>query len=347
MAKKAIVIAASVCALAAAGALGLGASAHGQEKQATLPAAPSPRILVAPGVTEGASDVAALSFQANGSVREVLVDTGVLVKKGELLARLDDRLARAQLDEAVATLAATQARRDAIFAGSRASERAMAEAELAEVRATVADRNRELERSERLFAQNAVGSAEVDSFRTAAEIARARKLSAEARAKLVREGSRAEALREAAATLTAAEARRREAETLLSHTELRAPRDGIILRRKIEPGVQVTLLPPTIAFTLVDISKLRVRAEIDEQDLGLIQVGDPAWTSAPAFGERRFPGKIVQIMNEFGRKQITTGDPHARNDTRVIEALVELDGPLSLPIGLRMDTHISPQNQKP
>jgi multidrug resistance efflux pump len=99
-------------------------------------------------------------------------------------------------------------------------------------------------------------------------------------------------------------------------------------------------VPPTVALTLVDLSTVRVRVEIDEQDIGRIRVGASAWATAPAFGDRHFEGELVRIMNDFGRKQITSDDPRARTDTRVLEALVELDGQPNLPVGLRMDVHV-------
>jgi HlyD family secretion protein len=339
MRRRTIGIALSLCALAGA-ATAFVVVGHGKEARANTPPSPEPPVLVAPGVTEGANDVVDLSFQTTGSVAEVLVETGATVKKGDLLARLDDRVAKAELDEAVAALEGAHARRDASFAGSRVGERAMADAELAAAQADASEQAHELARGERLLAQNAIGAAEVDRYRTAATASQAHADSARARATLVHEGVRAEVRREAVAGVAAGEARRREAETLLSYTELRAPCDGVILRRKIEPGEQVSLLPPTVAFTLVDMSKVRVRAEIDEQDIGKVRVGETGWTTAAAFGDKRFPGKVVRLMHDFGRKQITADDPHARNDTRVLEALVELDGRPDLPVGLRMDVHV-------
>jgi HlyD family secretion protein len=237
MRRRGIGIVLGLFGVAGAAAASLVAFGHGREASANADLAPArPLVLVAPGITEGATDVVALSFQATGAVSEVFVDAGAHVKKGDLLARLDDRLSRAELDRAAADLAAATARRDAMLAGSRAGERAMADAELVEARADAAERDRELARGERLLAQNAIGSAEVDRYRTAAQAGGARVLSSEAHDALVREGARAEARREAVAEVAAAEARRREAEALLSYTELRAPCDGVILRRKIEPG---------------------------------------------------------------------------------------------------------------
>src|SRR5580700_5335979 len=138
MRHRTIGIALSACALAGA-AVGL-ILVHGKEARATGAPVPEARVLVAPGVTEGASDVVDLSFQTSGAVIEVLVDTDAHVKKGDILARLDGRLASAHLDQASASLAAARARRDATFAGSRAGERAMAEAELREAETDAAER---------------------------------------------------------------------------------------------------------------------------------------------------------------------------------------------------------------
>jgi hypothetical protein len=71
-------------------------------------------------------------------------------------------------------------------------------------------------------------------------------------------------------------------------------------------------------------------------------VGQPGYTIAAAFSGQRFSGHVIEKMRDIGRKGVRNeDDPRARVDTRVLEVLFEFDGNVSLPIGLRMDLHLS------
>jgi multidrug resistance efflux pump len=310
----------------------------------TVPA-DAPRELVAPGLVESTSDVVELGFEQPGRVVELPVAEGEHVKKGEVLARLDDRMAQARVARAEAALDAALARRDLAYRGARSSELRAADAEADAARAQAWERGAQHDRAVKLSGTNAIGSAEVDSAKGSAEAAKAQAAAAEARAELLHEGSRREQKREAVAEVAAAQADLDEARTYLSQMELRAPRDGVILRRYVEVGAEVTVTPPKVVMTLADVDNLQLRAEIDEADVGSVAVGQSGHATADAYGERRFSGKIARIMGELGRKKVVNDDPRARVDTRVLEVLFVLDEPVTpagtkLPLGLRMDLHL-------
>ncbi len=118
--------------LTAALALGGGAlyaTRGGAETISTADAA-EPRTLVAPALVESRGDRVELSFEQSGRIKELLVDEGDRVKAGQVLARLDDRLARARLAGAEAALEAAIARRDLAKRGPRKDEVRAAKAEV-------------------------------------------------------------------------------------------------------------------------------------------------------------------------------------------------------------------------
>jgi hypothetical protein len=80
--------------------------------------------------------------------------------------------------------------------------------------------------------------------------------------------------------------------------------------------------------------------ELDERDVARIHVGQAAYCTADAYRGRRFPGKIVSIGQMLGRKNIRTADPAERADTKVLEALIELDAGIALRPGLRVDIFV-------
>src|SRR5262249_56603044 len=84
----------------------------------------------------------------------------------------------------------------------------------------------------------------------------------------------------------------------------------------------------------------RVRVEVDEADVGKVAVGQAAYVTADAFGDRRFPGRVVRVGRLLGKKNVYTGQASERVDTKVLETLVQLDDGHELPLGLRVQAFI-------
>jgi hypothetical protein len=88
---------------------------------------------------------------------------------------------------------------------------------------------------------------------------------------------------------------------------------------------------------VADLSRLRVRIDVDEHDIGAVALGQRAYVTAAAYGDRRFEGRVIRVSRILGRKNIRTDEPRERVDMKILEVLVELDEGASLPIGLRVD----------
>ncbi len=336
--------------LAAVGLIAVTAVAGVSWARRPAPAAPASAIdaaapaLVAPGLVDAQGERVALGFETAGRIVETLVAEGDAVTAGQPLARLDDRIARARVARAEAGLAAAVARRELAVRGARADEVRAADAEAAAAAATAHERALARGRSDALQAANpdAVAAADVDVVRGQAEAAAAAANAAAARAALVRKGTRVELLTEARAAVAAATAELDEARAVLDQHVLRAPRAGVIVRRLHEAGEHVTLMPPTTVLVLADLAHLELRVEVDEVDVARVAIGQPVTATALAYGDRRFTGHVVRVLGELGRKTQRLDDPRARIDTRVLEVVVALDGPVTLPLGLRMDVRLAP-----
>jgi multidrug resistance efflux pump len=328
--------------VAAGGAAWLGRGVS--SASAVTAAAPAPRTLVAPGRVEAVRDPVALAFETPGRVVAIEVDEGDAVKAGAVIARLDDRLARAHVAAAQAGLAAARARQTLARRGPRAEDLAAARADAEAATAAAAHRGVEQARSERLGAVGAVASAAVDADDAAARVARATADAASARYRSLARGTRVEQVDEATAAVAAAAAELDAAEVALDQTVLRAPHAGVILRRTAEVGALVTLTAPLPVVTLADLGQLELRAEIDEVDLAGVAVGQAGYATADAFGDRHFPLTIRRVTRELGRKTVRDDDPRARVDTRVLEVVGTLTSAeaQALPLGLRMAVHLTP-----
>ncbi|HOX05781.1 MAG TPA: HlyD family efflux transporter periplasmic adaptor subunit [Planctomycetota bacterium] len=171
------------------------------------------------------------------------------------------------------------------------------------------------------------------------EVAKARARLADERAALVKAKARAEDLAAARAALEAAKAAKAAAEARLEKTVLRAPSAGTVLkifRRQGELAGPGSVLP---VATLGDLSKLLVRAEVDENDIAKVRPGQAVSAQATGLAGQRLTGKVIRISRTMGRKRLFSEAPSERIDTKVMEVLVELDGQPAVPVGYRLDVY--------
>jgi multidrug resistance efflux pump len=301
-----------------------------------------PATIIAPGRVEPERDPVALAFEAQGRIAEIDVDEGASVVANQVLARLDDRMPKARVAAAEAAVAQAKARYMLARRGPRHEDIEAARAEADAAAADAEHRGLERTRSEKLGTTGALASSVVDADSAASRMASATAAAASARYQSLAKGTRTEQVEELAAAITAAQAELDAAKVALDQTELRAPHDGVILRRLSEVGALVTTMAPAPVVTMADVSQLEVRAELDEADVAALSVGKSAYATADAFGERHFPIRVTRITHELGRKTVRDDDPRARVDTRVLEVIASFDGAPSqpLPLGLRMYVHV-------
>ena len=171
-------------------------------------------------------------------------------------------------------------------------------------------------------------------------MAQARLDSARERLSLIEAGAREEERAHADAEVALARAALDEARAVLEKTYVRSPIDGVVFRRFRKAGESVSTQFDAPIVTLADRSRVRVRVDVDEGDVAHLRVGQPAYVTADAFGDRRFAGRIVRVGQMLGRKNVRTDEPTERVDTKILETLVELDDGRELPLGLRVQAFI-------
>jgi len=305
-------------------------------------AALPPSEIVAPGQVEPVHDPVKLGFEAAGRIAEITVTEGEAVRAGQVLARLDDRFARSRVASAEANLAQAKAREKLARHGARPEEIAAARAEADAASAAARHRDTERDRTKQLGNVGAVAATMVDADEEAAQVAAAVSAAATARYRALTRGTRVEQIEEAAAAVALADAELAAAHVALDQTVLRAPQDGVILRRNIEIGALVTPSLTEPLLTMADLGDLEIRAEVDESDLANVAVGQTAYATCDAYTGRRFSVAITRVTRELGRRIVRNDDPRARVDTRVLEVITRFTAPPSvpLPLGMRMLVHI-------
>jgi len=203
-----------------------------------------------------------IGSELSGTVLRVLVDVNDRVKKGQVLVELDTAKLNDQVTRSRAALASAQA-------------------QLAQATATVKESRANLSRLEevaQLSGGKVPSKTELDSARATHDRALAGELSARA-------------------NVDSARASLATDQTNRSKASIRAPSDGVVLTRSVDPGNAVAAsLQAVTLFTLAeDLRQMRLQVNVDEADVGRIQVGQKASFTVSAFPNRRFPAAITRV----------------------------------------------------
>jgi len=311
--------------------------------ETTAVSRPSPTDLVAgPGLVEPVSEEIEVGAELAGRLAAMLVDEGARVAAGQVLARLDDEDEAARVRSAEASLDVAEAQRARVVNGARAEERREARAAVRQSEAEFEQAEVEWRRREQLARDGVIAAEELDRATRSARVARARLDEERERANNIDSVARDDERSRAEADVRLARARLAEARAVFEKTVIRAPIDGVVLRRHKEAGESVSPESPSSArvFTVADTRSLRVRVDVDETDVARVAVGQRAWVTADAYGARRFEGTVIRVGGILGRKNIRTEEPTEKVDTRVLETLIELRPDTRLPVGLRVDAFI-------
>jgi len=245
------------------------------------------------GTVESDRDVQ-VSFQTAGVVAEVLAEEGDRVVRGQVLARLDAREARANVELARANLTAAVATHERAIA-SRVMRETTTVTDAAGAEA-LAERGRaDLDRIRRLNEEGIASRQDLDRAEAEARLANAGSESARARG-----GDREMAALEAAAAAAAvnqAEAALLAARVAQERCDLASPFDAVVSTRHIQIGQTVApaIVAMTPVFSLVDPASLYIRANFDEVDVSKLRTGLAARLTFDAFDDRSFDGAISEI----------------------------------------------------
>ena len=228
-----------------------------------------------------------IGSQVTGVVAEVPVAEGQTVKKDQPLVRLDDTEARTNVAAAVAALAQASARVKQIADVTLP----VARENLAQAEANVAAAQAAFDRAEKLKATGFATQAQIDDTRKTLDVARAQQRSAKFQLDSNDVGGMDRVMAEAA--LRQAEATLATARTRLDYTRITAPADGVLIARNVEKGDVVQ--PGKALMTLSPSGETQIVVQIDEKSMALLAVGNPAFASADAYPDQRFPAELFYI----------------------------------------------------
>ncbi|WP_029895369.1 efflux RND transporter periplasmic adaptor subunit [Desulfohalovibrio reitneri] len=255
-----------------------------------------------------------IGARSTGEIEDMLVRIGDRVQKGDLIAVIDSREEKAQLDESNARLARARAELERVRRVYPLQiEEAEAELRLSQAELEFAEKT--LRRQKRLVEQDLQAVEELDKAerdartaakRVAARQATLRRLNEEYERELNKAG---ESVREAQAALESARVR-------ISYTEIHSPIDGIVSQVTAQEGETVVSgLQVSNLITVLDPTRLEMWIYVDETDVGQVERGMPVEFTVDAHPDTTFHGTIDRIYPE----------PEIRDNIVYYQAIVDLD----------------------
>jgi len=199
--------------------------------------------------------------QVSGRIVELKVDFNDPVKKGQVIAKLDESVLKAMLDQAGAALE-------------------VAQANLNRSNVALADADRSLKRQKSLQDQSLVAGATVEQAQVAFDTARANVVASRAQ-------------------LTQAAANVSQAKLNLSYATIASPVDGVVLSRQVELGqtVAASMSAPVLFTIAEDLARMQIDTAVAEADVGRLAAGMKVTFTVDAFSGKTFDGIVRQVRN--------------------------------------------------
>ncbi len=199
--------------------------------------------------------------QVSGRIKSLYADFNSPVKKGQLIAEIDPAMFEAQLEQARANLIS-------------------ARANLKKTKASCLETERDLNRKKELLKNKIIGDSEFDAAETNYVVAKSQVGVAEAQ-------------------VVQTEAAFKYSKTNLRYTKIVSPVDGIVISRNVDVGqtVAATFQTPTLFTIAKDLRKMQINTNVDEADIGKIEVAQDVEFTVDAYPYTVFKGTVSQIRN--------------------------------------------------
>ncbi len=247
-----------------------------------------------------------VSPKVGGMVVKLRINESDHVKKGDVLAELEDIDYRADRDRAKANLESAKEGLAELQRGLRPEEIAQARAELAEAQAQLVQLEADYKRAAELLSKRVFSKEQYDSALSKYEAMQRRVQRLQLAVKLAEEGPRVERINVARAQVGQAEAELAKAQWRLENCIIRAPVSGTILKKNVEEGSLVNPIANQGYFSLcelADLSDLEVELKIQEREISKVFNGQRCKVRAEAYPNRVYEGYVSRQMPTADRGQ--------------------------------------------
>jgi HlyD family secretion protein len=197
--------------------------------------------------------------QVSGVVQDLFADFNNIVRKGQVIARLDPSILQVQIESQEANVA-------------------RARADLERLQVTLVDAKQKFARAKELFDKQLVPRTELETAEITVKSTEAQ-------------------IKSSQASLTQSQASLNQAKVNLGYTVITAPIDGIVIQRSVDPGqtVAASMNAPTLYVIAADLTQMQVLANIDESDVGRMRPGQRVTFRVDAYPNDTFTGTVWQV----------------------------------------------------
>ncbi len=217
-----------------------------------------------------------LAADVSGEVVELYVKEGDVVKKGDLLAKINPEIYVSALDRMNASLNSSKANFESARSRFKQSESQYLKTELT------------YNRNKKLFDEGVISASEFEAVKSAYEVAKAEVEAAR------------QSISAAQFGIQSAEASLKESRENLNKTSIFAPVNGTISKLSIEKGERVVgteMMAGTEVMRLANLNEMEVNVDVSESDIIRVHVGDTASVEIDAYLNRSFLGVVTAIAN--------------------------------------------------
>ena len=288
-------------------------------------------ILTAKGVVESEEEIE-IGSQVPGLIMEIKADEGDMVKKGQPLIMLDNVKIAAKVKMAEAMLKEARARLKELETGYRAEDIEMARNRANRAEAVYEKAKGDYERQKRLYSKNATTYVELERAEENIKVAAEELNEAMTNLQKFRKGAREEEIEQTRAEVERFASELKYNNALLKDYIIQSPFNGLIVERLRKANETVDIGTPVLR--LINTDKLRVRAELDETDVGKVMEGQKVEIYTDAYKGKIYRGEVYKVVQAVKRKRQRTFDPMASFDINTQDTYIRLDDYSGLKSGM-------------
>jgi len=247
-----------------------------------------------------------LAFKVSGIIQYIFFQEGDWVGMNQVVAGLEAKDLRDEVDRARAALAAAKANLNKFEHGYRPQEIKEAEAQVGKTKADLVNKKLDYERYENLYKRKVVPAITRDKFEADYLMAKEAHKSAVEQYSMLKEGYRAEDIDQARGQFKEAQAGLELALTRLGYGTINSPVNGVVLVRPMEPGMTAAVGAPVL--TVGDMDNIYFQGYIPETDLAKVKFGMKAYVTTDAYPGKKYSAWVSFINSkaEFTPKTVET-----------------------------------------
>jgi len=293
--------------------------------------------IAAPGLVEPNEGEIGLGVEIVGRVVGIPVSVGDQVRAGQVLLRLDDADALANLQSTQAEVELRERDRDNVAATRRGRARRGAADKVWDAEIALFKARRDFDRLYETAEGKDPSAKEIDDALKAIDEAQENRATAQKELDDINALEATPLFSRSESALELARAKHTLAMQAYGKTRVRAEAAGTILRINAKKGEVVTPNLRRPMIVVGDLSKLRVRAEVDERSVADVKNGQKAIIRSVAFEGQDFEGSVAEISAALGPGRIGKRQSRGPSNANVLEVLLDVNGDTPLLSGMEVD----------